>query len=327
MIPLPDPAEPLAADAADAAFAAIFDGRVADAELAAFLVGLATRGETVTEIVAAARALRARQIDGFSAPDAIDVCGTGGDGMHSLNVSTAAAIVVAACGVKVAKHGNRAASSQSGAADVLAALGVPQLPVERLAACLDAVGITFLHAARHHPAMARVAPVRRALGRRTIFNLLGPLANPARVRRQLVGVFSHRGAELIAAALRALGSDGFWVVHGDGFDEIAVSGSTIVHRMVGGMLTTDTITPDNAGVALHPAAALKGGDPAYNAARLRGLLAGEAGAYRDIVAANAGAALVIAGAAADLAAGAARAGEALQSGAAAEILARWSNFR
>lgn len=325
--PLPDPARPLDADAAAEAFARILDGKVDDARLAAFLTTLADRGETVDEIVAAARALRDRQSYAPQALDALDVCGTGGDGMHSLNVSTAVSLVVAACGVKVAKHGNRAASSTSGAADVLAALGVPELPVERLGPCLDSVGITFLHAARHHPAMARVAPVRRALGRRTIFNMLGPLANPAGVERQLVGVFAAAPIPLMAGALARLGSRRALVVHGDGFDEIAVSGETTGMLVADGALSDAALTPEDAGVGRHAADTLIGGDPRYNADRLLALLAGEAGAYRDIVVLNAAAALTVADPALTLMTAATQARDALDSGAAAGVLARWTHFK
>lgn len=327
MKPLPDPKTPLDPDSAAEAFAAILDGLVADDALAAFLVALADRGETVTEIVAAASALRTRQSFAPQAPDAIDVCGTGGDGKHSLNVSTAVSLVVAACGVKVAKHGNRAASSSSGAADVLGALGVPELPVERLGACLDDVGITFLHAARHHPAMARVAPVRRALGRRTIFNLLGPLANPAGVKRQLVGVFAAAWTEPLAQAFACLGSTRAMVVHGDGYDEIAVSGDSVFALAADGMVSAGSITAADAGVGRHPSAALTGGDAQHNAGRLRQLLGGTVDAYHDIVVLNAAAALTVADPDLPLLAAAARARAALASGAAADTLARWSAFR
>ena len=327
MIALPDPARPLDAGTAADAFAAIFDGKIADDELATFLVTVAERGETVVEIVAAATALRQRQRFALQAHDAIDVCGTGGDGKHSLNVSTAVAVVVAACGVKVAKHGNRAASSSSGAADVLAALGVPELPVERLGACLDTVGITFLHAARHHPAMARVAPVRRAIGRRTIFNLLGPLANPAGVRRQLVGVADARFVVPMASALAVLGSLRAMVVHGDGYDEIAVTGVSQFVLADGGGMTVGQIDPIEAGVSCHRDTDLGGGDPAYNAARLRALLAGETGAYHDIVVVNAAAALRLIEPELGWIVAADRAKVVLSTGAAADILARWSAFR
>ena len=324
---LPDAARPLDDGAAAAAFAAIFDGKVADAALGPFLTTLADRGETVGEIVAAARALRARAIQPFRAADALDVCGTGGDGMHSLNISTAVSLVVAACGVKLAKHGNRAASSTSGAADVLMVLGVPELPMDRLGPCLTQVGITFLHAARHHPAMARVAPVRRQLARRTIFNLLGPLCNPAGVDQQLLGVFAPQPVPLMAEALLALGSRAALVVHGQGFDEVAISGETNAVAVAGGALTPRTLTPEAAGLPRHPNDALKGGSPDYNAERLRALLAGSHDAYRDMVVLNAAAALSVVRPGLTLAAAAIEAAAAIDSGAAADILARWIAFR
>lgn len=324
---LPDPRQPLNPDAAADAFAWILDGQVADDRLAEFLVALADRGETVTEIVAAATALRKRQSFAPQAPDAIDVCGTGGDGKHSLNVSTAVALVVAACGVRVAKHGNRAASSTSGAADVLAALGVPELPLDRLGPCLDTVGITFLHAARHHPAMGRVTPVRRAIGRRTIFNLLGPLTNPAGVRQQLVGVFSADLVAPMAEALRLLGSTRAMVVHGDGYDEIAVTGSTHFAMAADDLVTNGTLGPETVGLECHEPAALAGKDAVYNAGRLRALLAGEKGAYHDMVVFNAAAALRVADPVHDWLSAVDNARDALASGAAAAILTRWSEFR
>ncbi|MEI6486350.1 MAG: anthranilate phosphoribosyltransferase [Sphingomonadales bacterium] len=324
---LPDASRPLDPAAAADAFAAIFDGKVSDEALAQFLTTLATRGETVDEVVAAARALRARCIQPFRAQNAIDVCGTGGDGMHSLNISTAVSLVVAASGVKIAKHGNRAASSTSGAADVLMVLGVPELPMDRLGPCLDAVGITFLHAARHHPAMARVAPVRKALGRRTIFNLLGPLCNPAGVDQQLLGVFAPQPVPLMAEVLQALGSRAALVVHGQGFDEVAISGETTAVALASGRLTPRTIVPGDAGLPCHPNEALKGGTPEYNAARLNALLAGQADAYRDMVVLNAAAALTVVEPGLTLAAAATRAAAAIDSGAAADILARWIAFR
>ena len=327
MSALPDPSRPLDQGAAAEAFAAIFDGKVSNEALAAFLTTLADRGETVSEIVAAARALRARAIQPFRAADALDVCGTGGDGMHSLNVSTAVSLVVAACGVKLAKHGNRAASSSSGAADVLMVLGVPELPMDRLGPCLDKVGITFLHAARHHPAMARVAPVRRQLAQRTIFNLLGPLCNPAGVAQQLLGVFAPGPVPLMAEALLALGSRAALVVHGQGFDEVAISGETHAVALVGGALVPRTITPKDAGLPCHAADALKGGGPDYNAQRLKSLLAGQADAYRDMVLLNAAAALTVVRPGLTLPQGVAEAAAAIDSGAAADILARWIAFR
>lgn len=324
---LPDPGRPLDADAAAVAFAAIFDGKVEDAELAGFLVTLAERGETAGEVVAAAAALRLRAVQPFAAPAAMDVCGTGGDGMHSLNISTAVSLVLAGCGVKIAKHGNRAASSTSGAADVLMMLGVPELSMDRLGPCLDNVGITFLHAARHHPAMARVAAVRRALGRRTIFNLLGPLCNPAGVEQQLLGVFAPAPVPLMAAALRDLGSRAALVVHGQGFDEVAISGETTAMRLADGTVSACMVTPEDAGLPRHPNEALAGGSPDYNARRLKALLAGCQDAYRDMVVLNAAAALTVVRPALTLAAAATEAAAAIDSGAAADTLARWIAFR
>ncbi|WP_341902067.1 anthranilate phosphoribosyltransferase [Sandarakinorhabdus limnophila] len=324
---LPDPNRPLDEGAAAEAFAAIFDGKVEDDALAGFLTTLADRGETVDEVVAAARALRARAIQPFRAVAALDVCGTGGDGMHSLNISTAVSLVVAACGVKLAKHGNRAASSTSGAADVLAVLGVPELPMDRLGPCLTQVGITFLHAARHHPAMARVAPVRKELGRRTIFNLLGPLCNPAGVDQQLLGVFAPGPVPLMAEALQHLGSRAALVVHGQGFDEVAISGETTAVALAGGALTARCIVPEDASLPRHPNEALKGGSPEYNAERLKALLAGQADAYRDMVLLNAAAALTVVRPGLTLPEAVSQAAAAIDSGAAADILARWIAFR
>ncbi len=322
---LPDARAPLPAERAAAAFDAIMEGRVADAEIARFLVELAERGETVDEVVAAAGALRRRMLAVAAPPGAIDVCGTGGDGSGSLNVSTAVAIVVAATGVPVAKHGNRAASSRAGAADTLEALGVrlDRTPAEA-EAMLDALGIAFLFAPAHHPAMARVGPVRRALGRRTIFNLLGPLANPAQVGRQLMGVFAARWVGPMAQALARLDGTGGMVVHGtDGLDELSVSAPSLVVRAGDPATAPAEVTPEAAGLARWPAEALKGGDAAHNAEALRRLLAGAPGAYRDIVLLNASGALIVAGRAADWADGARLAAGAIDSGAAADLLARW----
>jgi anthranilate phosphoribosyltransferase len=324
---LPDPTCPLDAGAAADVFAAIFDGKVDDDALATFLIGLADRGETAVEVAGAARALRARAIRPFAAPDALDVCGTGGDGSHSLNISTAVSLVVAACGVKLAKHGNRAASSTTGAADVLMVLGVPELPMDRLGPCLEKVGITFLHAGRHHPAMARVAAVRKAIGRRTLFNMLGPLCNPAGVERQLLGVFAPQPVPLMAAAAQQLGSRAALVVHGQGFDEVALSGETTAVALTDGVLAAQTITPEDAGLPRQPNEALKGGSPEYNAERLKALLAGQADAYRDMVLLNAAAALSVVRPGLTLPQGVAQAAAAIDSGAAADILARWIAFR
>ncbi|TFU06642.1 anthranilate phosphoribosyltransferase [Polymorphobacter arshaanensis] len=326
---LPNARAPLDAATARAAFTAIMDGAIPDATLADFLVTLADRGETVTEVAAAAAVLRDRATTITAPAGAIDVVGTGGDGKHTLNVSTAVAIVVAACGVPVAKHGNRAASSRSGAADVLAELGVPvALEAGAVARCLDTLGITFLHAARHHGAMARVAGVRKALGRRTIFNLLGPLANPAGVSFQLIGVADPRWLRPFAEVLRELGTKRAMIVHGsDGIDELTVTGPSQIALLDNGHISEATVTPADAGLETYIAAELTGGEPAQNAAALLALVDGTPGAYRDIVLLNAAGALIVAGRASDWAAGAAQAAHAIDSGAARALLDRWKAFQ
>jgi anthranilate phosphoribosyltransferase len=330
---LPDPARPLDAARAGGAFDRILAGAVDEEEIAAFLVALAERGETPEEIAAAANALRERMI-GIAAPEgAIDVVGTGGDGAHTLNISTAAAFVVAACGVPVAKHGNRAASSQSGASDVLAALGWQgDLPFDRLEACIAETDIVFLHAARHHPAVAQVAGVRRRLGRRTIFNLLGPLANPARVTRQMIGVYSPEWVRPMAEAAATLGSTDALVAHGSGLDEIAVHGATQLAWMHDGAVFDATLDPAKHGLDGHTLDALRGGTPDDNAAVLTALFAGDRQtpqlrAYAAIVVLNAAAALKLAGAAPGWEQAIAQAGQALESGAAKDRLARFIDFR
>ncbi|WP_188055387.1 anthranilate phosphoribosyltransferase [Sphingosinithalassobacter sp. CS137] len=324
---LPDPATPLARESAAQAFADILDGRAADAAIEAFLIGLTERGETSVEIAEAARAMRARLIPVAAPAGAIDVCGTGGDGHHTLNVSTAVSLVVAACGVPVAKHGNRAASSKSGAADVLEALG---LDLDRAAANAEAtladLGIAFLFAQKHHPALARIAPIRKRIGRRTIFNLMGPLANPARVRRQLIGIARPDYAPIYAEALEQLGSEGAAVVSGaESLDELSCAGPSIAVS-IGCVALPARIAPEDAGLPRHPLAAIRGGAPAENAAALRRLLEGEHGAYRDAVLLNAAAALVVAGHSDRLTDGAEAAGEALDAGLAKALLDCWIAF-
>lgn len=324
---LPDPALPLDSDAAAQAFDLIIRGELPDGEIASFLTALAERGETADEIAAAAGILRRLMLP-VSAPNhAIDLCGTGGDGSHSLNVSTAATFLVAAAGVPVAKHGNRGASSRSGTADVLEALGwQSDLPMARVEASLHELGVTFLFAQRHHPALARVAPIRRALGRRTIFNLLGPLANPAGVSRQMIGVAAPQWLDPIALAGGALGSAEILTVHGGGLDEIAVHAATDLRRLRNGAIQGETFDPEAAGVGLHDREAIAGGDPAENAAELRALFAGNGRpAYRAIVVANAAAALTLAGRSWSEAL--VEADAALSSGAAADTLARFLAFR
>ncbi len=319
---LPDPATPLSRETAAQAFADILDARTSEDAIARFLIDLAERGETSIEIAEAARALRERVV-GISAPaNAIDVCGTGGDGHHTLNVSTAVSLVVAACGVPVAKHGNRAASSKAGAADTLEALG---LDMERAGAraeeTLNELGICFLFAANHHPAMKRITPIRKQIGRRTIFNLMGPLANPAHVSRQLLGIARPDYAPLFAEALSQLGTEAAVIVSGEeGLDEVSGAGPTVVVS-IGDVAIPDRIVPEDAGVPRHPIDAIRGGDPEYNALALRRLLQGETGAYRDAVLLNAATALTLDGDA--LPDGAKRAAQAIDSGAANDLLDRW----
>jgi anthranilate phosphoribosyltransferase len=287
-------------------------------------MGLRVRGETVDEITGAVASLRKRMTPVAAPADAIDIVGTGGDGQGTYNVSTLAAVIVAACGVPVAKHGNRAASSLSGASDVLGALGVRVgLTPAGVARCLGAAGLGFMTAQAHHPAMRHVGGARSELGTRTIFNLLGPLSNPAGVRRQLLGVFAPHWLEPLAAVLGNLGAERVWVVHGgDGLDELTVTGPSHVAALEDGAIRTFTIEPEEAGLPRADPAALRGGDPASNAAALRAVLAGARNPYRDIAVLNAAASLVVAGAAVSLREGAARAAAALDKGAAAATLER-----
>lgn len=324
---LPDPTAPLDHETAEQAFADMLDGKVADDAVAEFLIGMTLRDETSVEIAAAARALRSRMIEVAAPAGAIDVCGTGGDGAHSLNISTAVAIVVAAAGVPVAKHGNRAASSRAGAADTLEALG---LDLDRASAraeeSLTDLGIAFLFAQKHHPALGRLAPIRRAIGRRTIFNLIGPLANPARVRRQLVGVARVDYLPTVAQALQLLGTESALVVAGEeSLDELSIAGPSRAEA-VGLCNVAERILPEDAGLSRYPLDALRGGDAAYNAAALRALLQGEPGAYRDAVLLNAGAALLVAGAAETLEDGVEEAAETIDKGLANALLNCWIAF-
>jgi len=325
MSALPSVAAPLAEDEAEDAFGAMLDGKIADEEIARFLTDLSDRGETAAEIVGAARAMRARLIPIRAPGNAIDVCGTGGDGLHTLNVSTAVALVVAACGVPVAKHGNRAASSKAGAADTLEALGLDlDRAVETAEATLAEIGICFLFAGKHHPAMGRIMPIRRAIGRRTIFNLMGPLANPAGVRRQLVGIARPAYLPIYADALARLGSERAMVVSGDeGLDELSLAGGNEVAVVKDGGFVMQRVAPADAGLATAPVEAIRGDDAAHNAAALRRLLAGEHGAYRDAVLFNAAGALIVADKAAGWRAGVELAGEAIDEGRAERLLDRW----
>jgi len=299
--------EVLDAEGSARAFGAIMSGSVSEAEIASFLTALAIRGPSEDEIVGAARAMRAAMTS-ISAPhDAIDLCGTGGDGHGTLNISTATAFVVAACGVPVAKHGNRSISSRTGTADVLEVLGVrTDLPPSAAQACLQETNFCFLFAPAYHPAMKHVANVRRALGFRTTFNLLGPLANPANVKRQLLGVFARDFVTPIANVLASLGTTDAWVVHGsDGLDEITTTGTTHVAVLHDGHIAESSVTPEDAGLKRTSHDQLKGGDAEFNAGALTALLKDEGlPAYRDIVVLNAAAALIVAGKARDLKQGA-----------------------
>ena len=330
MSALPDPSLPLSSETAARAFADMLDGKPSDEEIARFLTVMSDRGETSVEIAAAAQAMRERMIPVAAPAHAIDVCGTGGDGHHTLNVSTAVSLVVAACGVPVAKHGNRAASSKAGAADTLEALGLDLTRVASQAeATLADLGICFLFAQNHHPALKRLGPIRKALGRRTIFNLMGPLANPAGTRRQLIGIARPDYVPIYAQALAALGADRALVVSGDeGLDELSVAGGNDVADVTSdGHVAMRRWSPEDAGLNRHSIDAIRGGDPAHNAAALRALLQGERGAYRDAVLLNAAAALLVAGAETDLRAAAEEAAEALDKGLANALLNCWIAYK
>ena len=326
---LPDPSSPLDHATAQAAFDDLLDGKIPDEAAAAFLIGLTEREETAIEIAAATRALRARMIPVAAPAGAIDVCGTGGDGAHSLNISTAVAIVVAACGVPVAKHGNRAASSRAGAADTLEALGLDLDRASALAeASLAEFGLAFMFAQKHHPALRHLAAVRRAIGRRTIFNLVGPLASPARVTRQLIGVARVDYLGVVGTAIELLGTDSTMLVAGeDDLDELSIAvPSRTVRIGVACAATEGRVAPEDAGLARHPLDALRGGDAAFNAAALRALLKGEPGAYRDAVLLNAAGALIVAGEVDDWREGVEEAAEAIDRGLANTLLDCWIAF-
>ncbi len=308
---------------AEDAFAAIMDGEATQAQIAALLTALHVRGETVGELLGATRAMRARMTRVAAPPGAMDVCGTGGDGACTLNVSTATAFVVAACGVPVAKHGNRALTSRAGGSDVLAALGIDlDVPPASLERHLREYGLAFLFAPRHHPALRHAAQARSEIGFRTIFNLLGPLSNPAGVRLQLTGVYDPAWCAPMAETLGALGTERAWLVHGRGLDELTLAGTTQVAEWRDGTLRQFSVTPDQAGLPEAPIDAIRGGDAAHNAAALRALLQGAPGAYRDTVLLNAAAALIVAGRAGDLREGVGQARTALDRGAALDVMER-----
>ncbi|WP_343315674.1 anthranilate phosphoribosyltransferase [Brucella sp. BE17] len=315
--------EALSQDEAMAAFDVMMSGQATPSQIGGFLMALRVRGETVAEIAGAVASMRSRMLPVKAPADAIDIVGTGGDQSGSYNVSSCSAFVVAGAGVPVAKHGNRALSSRSGAADTLAALGVNiEADAQTIGRSISEAGLGFMFAPMHHSAMRHVGPSRVELGTRTIFNLLGPLANPASVKRQLVGVFSAQWLEPLAHVLRELGTETAWVVYGDGLDEMTTAGTTQIAALENGKVRTFEITPEEVGLRRASPNELKGGDAALNAKALRAVLDGEAGAYRDIVLLNSGAALAIAGKAHDLKEGIAKAAQAIDSGAALTVLQR-----
>ena len=321
---------PLTREEAREAFTIMMSGEASDAQIGGLLIGMRVRGETVEEITGAVEVMREKMLPVEAPEDAIDIVGTGGDASGSYNISTASAFVVAGAGVPVAKHGNRALSSKSGAADVLAALGVNlDLTPEQITRCIEEAGVGFMFAPMHHAAMKHVGPARVQLGTRTIFNLLGPLSNPARVKRQLVGVFAREWVEPLARVLGELGCEAAWVVHGDGgLDEISPSGPTTVAELRNGEVHTFEIGPEDAGLSRRDFEEIRGGDAEHNAKALRAVLQGEPGAYRDAVLLNAGGALVVAGRASDFREGVTLAAESIDSGralAALEKLVEVSN--
>ncbi len=306
------------------AFDRMMSGEATPSQMGGLLMALRVRGETVDEITGAVSAMRDKMTKVAAPPGAVDVVGTGGDASGSYNISTCAAFIVAGAGVPVAKHGNRALSSKSGAADVLTALGIKiDLRPDEITRCVYEAGIGFMFAPAHHPAMKNVGATRVELGTRTIFNLLGPLSNPASVKRQLVGVFSRQWIEPLALVLKNLGSEAVWVVHGsDGLDEITSSGPTAVAALENGNIRTFEISPADIGISPVKPEALRGADAEHNAAALRDVLEDKPGAYRDVAVMNAAATLVVAGVAKDLKEGAEKAGKALSSGAARSRLDR-----
>ncbi len=325
---LPDPIIPLSQQLAFETFEAILDGAFDEESLVAFLTAMAERDETSEEIAGAALAMRQRMIGVRAPAGAIDVCGTGGDGAHSLNVSTAVAIVVASAGVPVAKHGNRAASSKAGGADTLEAIGLDlDRASDRAEAALNEIGICFLFAQKHHPALKPLGPIRKRIGRRTIFNLLGPICNPAGVTRQLIGVARPDFLPTYAGAIERIGCEAIMLVAGDEpLDELSIDGPSSIFRLGEIGFGPDRIQPETVGLPRHPLSALRGGDAAFNAAALVRLLDREPGAYRDAVLFNAAAALIVAGAATDWGQGISIAARAIDSHAARDLVARWIGF-
>src|ERR1700675_4216201 len=312
----------LSRDEAASAFASLMSGEATPSQMGGLLMALRVRGETVDEITGAVSAMRSKMLRVTAPADAIDVVGTGGDGSGSVNVSTCASFIVAGAGVPVAKHGNRALSSRSGAADVLASLGVKiDLSPEQVGRCVREAAIGFMFAPSHHPAMKNVGPTRVELATRTIFNLLGPLSNPAGVKRQMVGVFSRHWVQPLAQVLKNLGAEKIWVVHGsDGLDEITLTGPTFVASLENGDIRPFEGTPEEAGLTRVAGEALKGGEATANAVALQSVLSGKPSAYRDVALLNTAAALIVAGRAKDLKEGVALGRKSLDSGAAAARL-------
>ncbi len=306
----------LSRDEAANAFEQMMSGEATPSQMGALLMALRVRGETVEEITGAVMAMRAKMLRVTAPPDAIDVVGTGGDASGSFNISTCAALIVAGAGVPVAKHGNRALSSKSGAADVLAALGVNiDLTPDQIGHCIREAGIGFMFAPSHHPATKNVNPTRMELGTRTIFNLLGPLSNPAGVRRQMIGVFSKHWTEPLAQVLKNLGAESIWVVHGsDGLDEITTSGPTSVSALEAGVVRNFEIAPEDVGLKKVKPEALRGGDAQTNAKAVQDVLEGKKTALRDVALFNAAAALVVAGKAENLKDGVGLAAHSVDSG-------------
>ena len=308
----------LSRDEAASAFDAMMSGEATPSQMGGLLMALRVRGETVDEITGAVTAMRSKMLTVDAPVDAVDIVVTGGDGSGSVNVSTCAAFIVSGTGLPVAKHGNRALSSRSGAADVLASLGVKiDLRPDQVGRCVRECGIGFMFAPAHHPAMKNVGPTRVELATRTIFNLLGPLSNPAGVKRQMVGVFSRQWVQPLAQVLKNLGSESAWVVHGsDGLDEITLTGPTFVSALENGEIRSFEVTPEDAGLSRCEPGALKGGDADANAIALQSVLDGKPSPYRDVALMNAAAALIVAGRAKDLKEGVAIGARSIDSGAA-----------
>ena len=307
------------------AFEYMMDGDATGPQIGAFLMGLRIRGEKVEEMIGAVEAMRSKAL-AIKAPEgAVDTCGTGGDQSGTYNISTAAAIVLAACGVSVAKHGNRAASSKAGSADVLETLGINiDADMSIVKRCLDEIGISFLMATRHHSAARHVGPARASVGTQTIFNLIGPLSNPAQTKFQVIGVFDKKWNRPMAEVLGTLGSEHVWVVTGsDGLDELTITGKTYVAEYKDGKVREFTVSPEDAGLECAPIEQVKGGDADYNAAAIIDILKGARNTYRDIVLLNTAAALIVGGKVDDLNAGVKMAGEAIDNGKAFETLEKW----